>query len=311
MTIIPPFLKNSDSVGILSPAGYIRYHDLLPGLAWLKDSCEFDIIEGDALTAVNGQFAGSDDVRLADLQAMLDNPEIKAIFMARGGYGCSRIIDRIDWTTFRKHPKWLIGFSDITVLLSQIYQEGYASIHGPMIRHLMQEGGEKAVESLYQLLSGQAIEYTLPSHHYNQAGTAEGELLGGNLCLFTHLIGSASQPATRGKILFLEDVGEYYYNLDRMVIQMKRAGLFDQLAGLIIGQFSEMKDISSSDFGMTAWEIIHYHTKEFSYPKVFDFPVGHVPDNRALPVGVPAKLQVSPSQTSLWITFQPHHSLLQ
>lgn len=311
MAIIPPFLESGDTVGVLSPAGYIKYHDLLPGLAWLRDSLNFNIIEGKALTAVNGQFAGSDEERLTDLQAMLDNPDIKAIFMARGGYGCSRIIDKVDWTAFKKYPKWLIGFSDITVLLAQAYQEGTASIHGPMIRHILQDGGELAVDSLQKLLAGQPVKYSVQPHIYNNLGTATGELIGGNLCLFTHLIGSVSQPDTKGKILFLEDIGEYYYNLDRMVIQMKRAGIFDQLSGLIIGQFSEMKDISSSDFGMKAWEIIQYHTKEFTYPKIFDFPVGHVPDNRPLPLGIPVQLHVSPDQVSLMIDFQSNYQLFQ
>ncbi len=307
MITLPPFLEPGDTVGVLAPAGYISYQDLLPGLNYLRESWRLHVHEGGALTQVSGPFAGSDEERLADLQSMLDNPDIKAIFAARGGYGCSRIIDRINWTAFRKNPKWVIGFSDLTVVLTHLYQEGFASIHGAMIRHLMQPGGEKALSSLRQILSGDNIRYTTTDHLFNHPGKATGELIGGNLCLFTHLIGSGSLPDTTGKILFLEDVGEFYYNLDRMVIQMKRAGIFDHLAGLVIGQFSDMKDLSSSDFGMTAWEIIHSHTKEFSYPKVYDFPVGHVQDNRALPVGCPAMLHVTGEGSALDIFLNSIH----
>lgn len=309
MTIIPPFLQAGDAVGVITPAGYIQYEDLQPGLAYLHD-WGLQVKEGTYLTARNGQFAGTDEQRLADLQAMLDDPSVKAIFAARGGYGCSRIVDLLDWRQFKAHPKWLIGFSDITVLLTQIYQEGFASIHGPMIRHLMQEGGELAVASLKQLLTGQPITYSIASHPFNTSGHTSGTLIGGNLCLLAHLAGSNTLPDTTGKILFIEDIGEYYYNLDRMVIQLKRAGVFDNLAGLVVGQFSEMKDISSSYFGKDAWEIIHEHVQTYDYPKVYDFPVGHVADNRALPVGIPVHLQVEEKESSLSIDFQQNLPLL-
>lgn len=289
---IPPFLKPGDKIGIVAPASVINYSDMIPGINRLQNEWKLEVVEGQFLKSAFNQFSASDEDRLADLQNMLDDPSIKAVIAARGGYGCSRIIDKIDFTGFIKSPKWIIGFSDLTAILSQVFHVGFASIHAPMVKSMMQHGAEKAADSLRKILFGELPAYTIDPHPLNKTGKATGALIGGNLCLFAHLIGSATDIDTKGKILFIEDVNEYLYNLDRMIIQLKRAGKLDNLAGLIVGQFSDMKDNSRPTFGKDAFEIIHEHISEYEYPVCFNFPVGHVPDNRAMIVGMESELDV-------------------
>ncbi|MDQ6477387.1 LD-carboxypeptidase [Dyadobacter sp. LHD-138] len=290
---IPPFLQSGDKIGIVAPASCIRYEDILPGISLLRDQWKLKIVEGKTLKSAYNQFSATDAERLEDLQTMLDDSSIKAVIAARGGYGCSRIIDNIDFTNFIKSPKWIVGFSDLTVVLTQLYQLGYAGIHAPMVKSMTLEGAEKGAESLRQLLFGELPGYSVPPHAFNKTGSVVAEMVGGNLCILTHLIGSPTQIDTEGKILFIEDVNEYLYNLDRMMIQLKRAGKLSHLAGLIVGQFTDMRDNSSPSFGKTAYEIIHEHVAEYDYPVSFDFPVGHVADNRAIGVGMNAYLDVN------------------
>ncbi|MCF0059746.1 LD-carboxypeptidase [Dyadobacter sp. CY356] len=290
---IPPFLQPGDKIGIVAPASVVRYEDLLPGISLFRDEWKLNVVEGKTLKSSFNQFSATDEERLADLQAMLDDPSIKAIIAARGGYGCSRIIDRLDFTDFIKSPKWIVGFSDLTAILSQLYQLGYASVHAPMTKSIMQEGGETAAESLRSILFGELPGYSVEPNPLNRNGSAVAEIVGGNLCLLAHLIGSNTQIDTEGKILFIEDLNEYLYNLDRMMIQMKRAGKLSHLAGLIVGQFSDMKDNTNPSFGKTAYEIIHEHVAEYDYPLTFNFPIGHVADNRAIAVGMNAYLDVN------------------
>lgn len=290
---IPPFLQPGDKIGIVAPASAVRYEDLLPGISLFRDEWKLKVVEGKTLKSSYNQFSATDEERLADLQAMLDDPSIKAIIAARGGYGCSRIIDRLDFTDFIKSPKWIVGFSDLTVILSQLYQLGYASVHAPMAKSIMQDGAEKAAESLRSILFGELPGYSVEANPLNRTGSAVAEIVGGNLCILAHQIGSNTQIDTEGKILFIEDLNEYLYNLDRMMIQMKRAGKLSHLAGLIVGQFTDMKDNSNPSFGKTAYEIIHEHVAEFDYPVSFNFPVGHVADNRAIAVGMNAYLDVN------------------
>ena len=290
---IPPFLQPGDKIGIVAPASCIRYEDILPGISLLRDQWKLKIVEGKTLKSAYNQFSATDAERLDDLQTMLNDPSIKAVIAARGGYGCSRIIDQIDFTDFIKSPKWIVGFSDLTVILSQLYQLGYAGIHAPMVKSMTLEGAEKGAESLRQLLFGELPGYSVVPHAFNKTGRVVAEMVGGNLCLLAHMIGSPTQIDTEGKILFIEDVNEYLYNLDRMMIQMKRAGKLSHLAGLIVGQFTDMRDNSSPSFGKTAYEIIHEHIAEYDYPVSFDFPVGHVADNRAIGVGMNAYLDVN------------------
>jgi muramoyltetrapeptide carboxypeptidase len=292
-TQIPPFLQPGDKIGIVAPASSVRYEDIIPGISLFREGWKLQVVEGKTLKSSFHQFSAPDEDRLADLQRMLDDPSIKAIIAARGGYGCSRIIDQLDFTNFIKSPKWLVGFSDLTVVLSQLYQLGYASVHAPMAKSITLEGAAEAAESLRSILFGELPGYSVVPHALNRTGSAVAEIVGGNLCMLAHVIGSSTQMDTEGKILFIEDINEYLYNLDRMMIQLKRAGKLSHLAGLIVGQFTDMKDNSNPSFGKTAYEIIHEHIAGYDYPVSFDFPVGHVADNRAIGIGMNAYLDVN------------------
>lgn len=245
-------------------------------------------------------FSGTDEERLADFQQMLDDNDVHAVVCARGGYGLSRIIDRIDFKKFRKHPKWIIGFSDITVLHSHMYSNyDIATIHGPMAGAFNDEGYKNEfVQSLKHVLEGKKIRYECPANEFNKKGEAVGELIGGNLSLLAHLTGTPSDVKTKGRILFLEDVGEYLYNIDRMLRQLKRSGKLERLAGLIIGGFSDTKD-TERPFGQSAYEIIYNVVKEYDYPVCYGFPVSHETENYALKVGIGYKLKVGKSRTVL------------
>ena len=290
---IPPYLQPGDTVGVVAPASRVRYEDCVPGLDLLRNDWQLHVLEGKTLQNEYNQFSGTDEERLADLQALLDNPSVKAIIAARGGYGCSRIMDRLDFTQFRQSPKWLVGFSDLTALLSQLYTMGYASIHGPMAKLFTIDGGEMALESLRKCLFGESINYQVAAHPFNRTGQATGEVIGGNLCLFAHMNGSDTEIDTTGKILFIEDINEYLYTIDRLMVQLKRAGQLRYLAGLVVGQFTDCRDNPSPPFGKSVYEIIQEHTEAYNYPVCYNFPVGHVADNRALYVGMEANLMVS------------------
>jgi muramoyltetrapeptide carboxypeptidase len=239
-------------------------------------------------------FAGTDAERLADLQAMMDNPEIDAILMGRGGYGMSRIIDALDLTEFEKRPKWLCGFSDITVLHNHIHAKtGIATLHSPMCGAFKPETVEADyMQSLRRALAGAPLEYMIPATTYNRPGMARGILTGGNLAILAHLTGSASEVETRGKILFIEDIGEHLYNADRLMLNLKRAGLLDNLAGLLVGSFTEMQD-TERPFGQTIEELIWDKVSEYNYPVCFDFPTGHQDINYTLMLGAAHTLEVN------------------
>lgn len=231
---------------------------------------------------------------------MLDDDEVKAVLCARGGYGMGRIIDQIDFKKFKKQPKWIIGYSDITVLHSHLYSNFYiSSLHSPMAGAFNEGGYENEyVLSLKNALEGKKLRYTCPVHEFNKKGEAIGELIGGNLALLAHLVGTDSDMKTRGRILFIEDIGEYLYNIDRMMHQLKRSGKLSKLAGLIIGGFTDSKD-TDSPFGQTAYEIIRDIIKDYDFPVCFDFPVSHTDRNYALKIGVGYKLKITKSKVSL------------
>jgi muramoyltetrapeptide carboxypeptidase len=298
----PPFLQTGDKIGIVAPASVIKYLDLKPGISLLKNQWKLDVVEGKTLKSAHHQFSASDDERRQDLQTMLDDSSIKAIIAARGGYGCSRIVDQLNFDRFIASPKWIVGFSDLTVLLAKIFSLNYTSIHAPMVKSMTLDGAETAAESLRKILFGELPGYTTAPHPLNRAGNAHAQIVGGNLCLLAHMVGSSTDVDTTGKILFLEDVGEYYYNLDRMVIQLKRAGKLNNLAGLIVGQFTDMKDNNNPTFGKNVDEIILEHVAEYSYPVCFNFPVGHVADNRAMAIGMMASLDVQQTGVALRFT---------
>jgi muramoyltetrapeptide carboxypeptidase len=245
-------------------------------------------------------FSGSDEERLNDLQEMLDNKNVKAILCARGGYGMGRIIDRINFKKFQKKPKWIIGFSDITVLQAHIYRHfNVASLHAPMAAAFNEdEHKNQFVQSLKKALEGKKAKYESPAHHFNKPGRAAGKLVGGNLALITHLIGTPSDFKTAGKILFLEDVGEYIYNIDRMLYQLKRSDKLDKLSGLIIGGFTDVKD-TTTPFGKDVYEVIYDIVKDYKYPVCFQFPISHERENYALKIGAGYKLTVEDEGVAL------------
>jgi muramoyltetrapeptide carboxypeptidase len=295
----PAFLKPGDRIGVLAPASIVKYEDVVPGIRLFTEQWGLEVVEGKTLKSSFNQFSASDEDRLADVQQMLDDPSIKAIIAARGGYGCSRIVDKLHFDKFVQNPKWIVGFSDLTAFLSRTFQLGYASIHAPMAKTITCTGAEAAAESLRQMLFGDMPAYEVPAHPLNRTGHATAQVVGGNLCLLAHMIGSETEIDTAGKILFIEDINEYLYNLDRMMIQLKRSGKLDKLAGLIVGQFTDMKDNSSPTFGKDSNQIIEEHVAEFGYPVCYDFPVGHVGDNRAMGVGMEAFLRVADDAVQL------------
>ena len=249
--------------------------------------------------AKKDSFSGTDTERVTDLQFMLDDPSVKAILCARGGYGASRIIGAINFKRFNEQPKWVIGFSDITVLHAAILQENCMSIHGPMAAAFAKgEAGEPYIQSLKKVLEGEKTKYNTPAHAMNNLGISNAEMVGGNLCILAHLIGSKNEVETSGKILFLEDVGEYHYNIDRLMIQCKNAGMFDHLSGLVVGGFTDLKD-ASTNFGATAYEIIKEHTSAYTYPICFDFPISHSLSNYAIKQGQKYSLEISQAGVSL------------
>jgi muramoyltetrapeptide carboxypeptidase len=296
--IQPSHLKQGDTIGIVCPSGYIPLEKVQICIETLE-KWGYQVRLGKTVGAKKDSFSGTDTERAADLQFMLDDPTVKAILCARGGYGASRIISVMNFKHFNEQPKWVIGFSDITVLHAAILKQNCMSIHGPMAAAFAKgEAGEPYIQSLKQVLEGQKTSYTLPAHIMNNMGSTKAELVGGNLCILAHLIGSKNAIDTSGKILFLEDVGEYHYNIDRLMIQCKNAGMFDHLAGLVVGGFTDLKD-PSSDFGATAYDIIKEHTSAYTYPICFDFPISHSLPNFAIKQGQVYSLAVSAQEVSL------------
>lgn len=282
MAIIPPYLQKGDTVAIIATARKISMEELQPAVAQLKN-WDLEVVLGKNIFCVDNQFAGTDAERAADLQWALNDSKIKAIFIARGGYGTVRIIDHIDFSVFKLHPKWVVGYSDITVLHQHINQNfGVASMHATMPINFTKN--EEATESLRRALFGNPIEYSVASHSLNRIGEAKGELIGGNLSLIYALCGSKSDIATKGKILFIEDLDEYLYHIDRMMLNLKRSGKLENLSGLIVGGMTDMKD-NTVPFGKTAEEIIYDAVKEYKYPVCFNFPAGHIDRNLTLIMG--------------------------
>ncbi|MFC6996001.1 S66 peptidase family protein [Rufibacter roseus] len=294
---IPAALQKGDTVGIVCLANKIALQDIQPGIK-LLESWGLRVVLGESVGAEYNQMGGSDEVRTADFQRMLDDPEIKAVISARGGYGTTRILDQIDFAGFYTQPKWVVGFSDVTALLCHLHRMGIECLHATMPKLMAQPDTQEADESLRRALFGETLSYSIPSHTYNQIGIAQGLVVGGNLILLDTIVNTPSDIDYDGKILFLEDVGEYYYNIDRVLVHMRRMGRLRNLAGLIIGQFTEMKD-NQIPFGKTVNEIVLEHCAGYGYPICFDFPVGHVPHNLAMVVGREAKLKVDVKEVTL------------
>jgi muramoyltetrapeptide carboxypeptidase len=294
----PQSLRKGDTVGLLALACKVDFEVLKPAIALMENDWGLKVILGKSLTSEYYQFAGTDEVRANDFQLMLDNPKIKAIFSARGGYGSSRLLDNIDFTAFQKSPKWIIGFSDITAVHCHIHTLGIESLHATMPKLFLQEGGEESLENLRKILFDESFSYQVSPHEMNHLGTGNGQLIGGNLALLVHVIGSKSDINYNKKILFLEDINEYLYNIDRMMIQLKRSGKLQNLAGLIVGSFSDCQD-NDVPFGKTANEIIAEAVAEYNFPVCYNFPIGHEVENWAMPCGREVKLKVENNGVSL------------
>lgn len=296
MSIIPSYLQKGDTVAIVATARKISLEELQPAIdiitAWgLK------VVLSKNIFCVDNQFAGTDEERAADMQWASDDNNIKAVICARGGYGTVRVIDKLDFTKFVRHPKWIVGYSDITVLHQHVNQNySIASLHATMPINFTVN--EDATESLRKALFGEELSYTIPAHALNRNGEASGELIGGNLSLTYALCGSKSDIDTKGKILFIEDLDEYLYHIDRMMMNLKRSGKLQDLAGLIVGGMSDMKD-NTVPFGKTAEEIILDAVKEYNYPVCFNFPAGHIDRNLALVMGKKVDLKISSSYINL------------
>lgn len=292
MTIkIPSYLKKGNTIGITCPAGYMNAEKAQNCISTLQ-GWGFEVMVGKTLGSKSkNYFSGTDEERCNEMQAMLDDENIHAILCGRGGYGVGRIIDMLDFTKFRKNPKWIIGFSDITVLHAHLLSKiKVASLHAPMAA-AFNEGENEFIKSLQKAITGKKAKYSCAGNILNKPGTADGELVGGNLSLLAHLTGTPSDIKTKNKILFLEDIGEHIYSMDRMMFQLKRSGKLDHLAGLIIGGFSDMKD-TDRPFGKTIYQAISELVAEYDYPVAFGFPVSHDTENYALKVGATYSLKV-------------------
>jgi muramoyltetrapeptide carboxypeptidase len=290
--VFPKYLKEGSTIGITCPSGYVSQERIAYAVKVLE-KWGFAVSIGRTVGSEHFYFSGTDDERLADLQLMMDDPGIDAIIMGRGGYGMSRIIDRIDFSAFLKQPKWICGFSDITVLINHLQaQYGIPSLHSPMCGAFSPETEMAAhILSVQHALTGKPLVYNMPPSTYNRSGTATGILTGGNLAILAHLTGSASEVDTEGKILFIEDIAEHLYNADRLLMNMKRAGKLDKLAGLVVGSFTEMQD-TERPFGQTIEQIIADKVAEYGYPVCFNFPVGHQEVNFAFVAGAMHSLEV-------------------
>ncbi|MBS1635026.1 MAG: LD-carboxypeptidase [Bacteroidetes bacterium] len=293
--LIPPYLKAGDAVAIVATARKISREELAPAITILE-GYGLRVLCAPNLFEQEHQFAGSDHQRAIDLQWSVDHPEVKAIICARGGYGTVRIIDHVNLHALKTNPRWIVGYSDITVLHSTLLNMGLASIHGTMPINFTKH--REATESLKKALFGEPIRYSTETQPLNRQGHAEGIVCGGNLSLLYALAGTPSDIDTTGKILFLEDLDEYLYHIDRMILQLKRSGKLSNLAGLVVGGMSDMKD-NTIPFGKTAEEIVAEAVSEYKYPVCFGFPAGHIDRNLALYMGRKAMLDVTAAHAVL------------
>jgi len=294
-SIRPPDLKPGDRIGILAPARKVSKEEMIPAITILKQ-WGYEVLEAKHLYGSSDQYSGTDEERIADLQTMLDDSSIKAIFCARGGYGSVRLIDHIDFTHFSKHPKWIIGYSDATVFHSHILRHtGIQTLHAAMpINFPLDLKDNESLKSIRLVLEGGNPEYHFPSHPLNRKGEAGAQLIGGNLSILYSLSGTASDIDTNGKILFLEDLDEYLYHIDRMMINLKRSGKLQGLAGLLLGGMNDMND-NKVLFGKSAYEIIAEAVSVYNFPVIFDFKSGHISENLGLIIGGQLNLKADES----------------
>lgn len=293
--IAPPYLKKGDTIAIVATARKNIEDNLQPAISWLKN-WGLEVVIGSTIGLDKNQLAGTDEQRAADFQAQLDNPNIKAIWCVRGGYGTVRMLDLLDFTKFKQSPKWIVGFSDVTVLHSHLNTMGYQSIHG--IMPVSSKATEDAKESLRKSLFGESLKYTVPCDQMNRYGKASGVLVGGNLSILYSLFGSPSAIDCTDKILFIEDLDEYLYHIDRMMMNLKRNGCLESLKGIIVGGMTKMKD-NDIPWGKNALEIIDDVTKTYKIPIIYNFPAGHLADNHALILGRKISLEANDLESTI------------
>ena len=299
MIKIPPYLKKGDTIGIVCPSGTLSAKKAATCISTLE-AWGYKVKIGKTLGTQHHYFSATDEARAADLQEMLDDKNVQAVLCGRGGYGMSRIIDALDFKKFKKHPKWVIGFSDITLLHNHFTEVlNTASLHAPMAAAFNNGGATNEwVLSLKHALQGKKANYKAEVHAHNKLGKATGKLVGGNLTLVAHAVGTVSELQTKNAILFLEDIGEYKYNIDRMMLQLKRSGMLKNLAGLVVGGFTQTKD-SDPAFGATVYQIIEAAVAAYNYPVCYDFPVSHDKENYAIKHGMEYALEVTAKKVSL------------
>jgi len=292
----PDYLKEGDKIGIVASARKVTEQEMAPCINILE-SWGLEVVLGENIYAVQDQYAGSDEMRASDLQAMLDDTQIRAVLFARGGYGTVRIVDLLDFNGFSENPKWLIGYSDITVLHSHVNAIcEVETVHGVMAINFVDD--THGVAALKQTLFGELQSFELQQNSLNKAGEGQGIVVGGNLSLLYSLKGSISNTETAGRILFVEDLDEYFYHIDRMMMNLKRAGMLSNLQGLVIGGMTDMND-NDIPFGKRAEEIIADVVSDFDYPVCFNFPAGHIKGNMPLILGRQVKLIVTANGGSI------------
>lgn len=299
----PPNLKKGDTIIILSPAGRVRDKTSVDAGIELANHWGLVVFFGNHMLSQDNTFAGTDEQRIEDLQKALDDPSIKAIWAARGGYGAVRIIDDLDFTKFMEDPKWIIGYSDITVLHNKVHDLGFETIHGqmPLTLDLEDPIQKESIVTLHKALFGKQLSYKIESSEFNRIGESTGQIVGGNLSIVYSMLSSNTDLDMSGKVLFIEDVGEALYHIDRMMISLKRAGYFNNCKGLVVGDF-RLKKNEGNGFGKTLEEIILEAVEGTDFPVIFNFPAGHVDDNRAIILGSYVDLKVTKKKSK--ITFR-------
>lgn len=285
--IYPSFLKANDKVVILSPSGKIETQ-WVEGLKAMLESYGLVVSVAEHAFCAKGRFAGTDDDRVQDLQKAINDAQVKAIFCSRGGYGLARIIDKIDFSALKSAAKWIVGFSDVTALHNALSRVGVASIHGIMAKHITLKA--EGLDNLMTMLFGGEVAYETPAHEFNKVGEAEGELIGGNLSVLYGLRGTPFDLDYKGKILFIEDLGERLYHIDRMMQNLRLGGVFEQISGLVVGQFTDIDEDDSFSGGV--YGVIRDAVKDYNIPVSFNFPAGHVDNNQPLKMGANYKLEV-------------------
>jgi len=297
----PPYLKAGDTVAIIAPSGILknRAGEIEQAKALLK-SWGLHAIVGKHVFSKSNHFAGTDDERCEDFQKVLDDPKISAIWCARGGYGSVRILDKLNWEKFKQKPKWIIGYSDITAIHNEVHNEGVESLHAMMCVNLTKDLSdiETTISTFKNTLFGKPLSYTLEGSSYNKTGNTSGQLVGGNLTMLHTLLGSKSSVDTSGKILFIEEIGEYKYHIDRMLESLKRAGYFDHCKGVIVGDMSKMRT-NTTLWGTSIEQLVLDALSDYNFPIAFNMPAGHEKDNRALILGRRVELRVGKNETSI------------